>query len=59
MIIDKSEIEKYQSKWGNRYNEVTAYELLEILRGKVLYLYDGEYANFIYLDEQEMGRANE
>ncbi len=59
MIIEKGEIEKYQSKCGNRYNEITIEELIEIWRGKVLYIYDGEYANFIYLDNQENGIAFE
>ena len=50
MIIDKSEIESYKSKWGNRFNDITIEDLLGLLQGKVLYLYDGEYANFIYLE---------
>ena len=51
-IIEKEEIDQYKSKWGNRYNEVSVDDLLNILYGKVLYLYDGEYATFIYLKEQ-------
>lgn len=50
MIIDKNEIENYKSKWGNRFNDITVEDLLGLLQGKVLYLYDGEYANFIYLE---------
>ena len=51
MIIEKEEMERYKSKYGNRYREVSVDDLLNILYGKVLYLYDGEYATFIYLKQ--------
>lgn len=54
MIIDKNEIENYKSKWGNRFNDITIEELLGLLQGKVLYLNDGEYANFIYLKDESV-----
>ena len=54
MTIDKSEIERYKSRWGNRFNDITIEDLLGLLQGKVLYLYDGEYANFIYLEDENV-----
>lgn len=54
MTIDKSEIEKYKSKWGNHFNEITTEDLVGIFQGKVLYLNDGEYANFIYLEDESV-----
>lgn len=54
MIIEKSQIEECKSKYGNRFNEITVEDLIEVLNGKVLYLYDGEYANFIYLEDENV-----
>ena len=54
MIIDKNEIENYKSEWGNRFNGITIEDLLGLLQGKVLYLNDGEYANFIYLEDESV-----
>lgn len=54
MIIDKSQIEECKSEYGNRFNEITVDDLLEVLNGKVLCLYDGEYANFIYLKDENV-----
>lgn len=54
MIIDKNEIENYKSKYGNRFNDITVEDLLGLLQGKVLYLNDGEYANFIYIEDESI-----
>ena len=53
MIIEKEEMEQYESKWGNRYREVSLDDLLKILYGKVLCLNDGEYTTFVYLENQK------
>ena len=53
MIIEKEEMEQYESNCGNRYREVSLDDLLKILYGKVLCLNDGEYTTFVYLESQK------
>ena len=38
---------KYASYWGNSYYFITEEQLEELKNGKVIYVYDGEYSNFI------------
>ena len=54
MIIEKREIPKYKSKYGNRFNEITEQDLVKIANGKVLCLNDGEYSTFIYLEDENV-----
>jgi hypothetical protein len=54
MTIDKNKIENYKSEWGNHFNEITIEDLVDIFQGKVLYLNDGEYSNFIYLEDENV-----
>lgn len=59
MIIEREQIPKYaSSSWGTTYHEIAVADLLELLKGKVLYLYDGEYDHFVYLDEKTLKRGD-
>lgn len=51
MVIEKDEMDKHKSPYGNRYREITVEDLLAIFHGKVLCLNDGEYTTFIYLEQ--------
>lgn len=46
-IIEYGEMEQYMSPYGNRYEEISVAEVVEMLQGKLLYMNDGEYSTFV------------
>lgn len=49
-MIDLEEVKESQSRWGNSFHTITKKQAKELLKGKVIYIDDGEYCHFIKIE---------